>query len=549
MSYNPFPQPADVVVNTGIGTSAVSETNRFPVSIGNTTIPVSIGGTTIINTEISSFPDSSLAAFEELMVVQPFPVVQLDSVYGIEIDKVNLTQVGTGSCFVDTDNLWTMSPGTTIGNIASLSSKRFIRYRPGTGTLARFTAQFTTSGIGSTNGVGLGITNAVQQAGLANLGNAYTFGFSGIPGQNKFGILHRYGGKIEIQKLTITQAPTGIQTATVVLNGTTYSIPIGAGTSSQTASTIASYNYGNVWNAEQSDGTVIFSARSSGVRSGSYSFSASGAGTLATGTFTQIDAGVANTNVWTYQDAWNGTPVSIDPSKLNVYAIDMRWLGAGIVRFFVENPANGKMTLVHTQLWSNRNNIPHLSNPSLRVNYATTVSASGTASQSAIVKGGSMYGAIQGSIAQTTYSEGWYAVNTTSVAKDIVHHLMSIKNPFTKSNKLNTREFMLQDLSVSVQGTDPVVVFVYNNPIIGTGQILFDTIPESNALVSTTYTPTFDPAVNNPIVSFVLGINGTSQFDLLPYRITIAPGDFISIAILSTNSISRSAVSLTWNTD
>jgi hypothetical protein len=40
MSYNPFPQPADVVVNTGIGTSAVSIANPFPVSIGSSTITV-----------------------------------------------------------------------------------------------------------------------------------------------------------------------------------------------------------------------------------------------------------------------------------------------------------------------------------------------------------------------------------------------------------------------------------------------------------------------------------------------------------------------------
>lgn len=539
--------------------STVSETNRFPVSIGQTTvsvtgivsvsntIPVSIGGTTTITTQVSAFPDSSLAAFEELMVVQPFPIIQVDSVYGIETDKIATTQIGTGSCFADTDRVWNITSGITTGSAASLGSKRFVRYRPGTGTLARFTALFTTTGI-TTTGVGLGVTNVSQQAGLYNPGNSYSFGFSGIETANKFGVLHRYNGKIEIRKLDITREPTGIQTATLILNGTTYSIPIGAGTTQQTAAAIAAYNYGNIWNTDQVGGSVVFSARTTGVRSGAYSFSASGAGTTATGTITQVTAGQANTNVWTYQDQWNGTPVSIDPSKLNVYSIDMRWLGAGAVRFFIENPENGKMTLVHTQLWSNRNTIPHLSNPSMRVGYAAGVLAA-PPSQAAIVKGASLYGSIQGSLTQTTFSEGWYAVNSNSLAKDIVHHIMSIKNPYTSTDRLNTRELILQDLSVSVQGTDPVVVFVYKNPIIATGEILFDTIPESNALVSTIDVPTFDPSLNNPIVSFVLGINGTSQFDLLPYRIEISPGDYISIAVLSTNSISRNALSLTWSTD
>lgn len=522
--------------------TVVSETNRFPVSVGNTTIPVSIGGTTIINTQITSFPDSSLAAFEELMVVEPFPVIQLDSAYGIDEDKVALVQVGTGSCYVDTsDYLWSINSGVATGNIAALRSRRYLRYRPGTGSLVRFTASFTTSG------PGYGITNTTQQAGMLNFGNGYAFGFSGIATQGQFGILHRYNGKTEIRQLTITQAPTGIQTATLVLNGTTYSIPIGAGTSSQTSAAIAAYNYGNIWNVDQVDGKVIFSGGTTGVRSGAYSFSASGAGTTATGTFTQITAGQANTNEWTYSDDWNENKVSIDPSKLNVYAIDMRWLGAGVVRFFVEHPETGKMTLVHTQKWANRHNIPHLSIPSMRILYATSVV--GAVSQPAIVKGASMYGAIQGGITQTTYSEGWYAVNSGNREKDVVHHLLSVRNPYTKSGRSNTKEISLQDLSVSMQGTDPVVIFIYYNPTIATGELLFDTIPDSDALVSTLNTTTFNSAVNNPIVSFVLGINGTAQFDLLPYRIAVSPGDYISIAFVSTNSITKTAASLTWATD
>ena len=40
MSFNPLPQPADVVVNTGVSTSPVSFSNPFPVSLGSSNITI-----------------------------------------------------------------------------------------------------------------------------------------------------------------------------------------------------------------------------------------------------------------------------------------------------------------------------------------------------------------------------------------------------------------------------------------------------------------------------------------------------------------------------
>ena len=79
MSYNPFPQPADVVVNTGIGTSAVSETNRFPVGIGTTGVVTVNQGTSpwVVTpsggSSLISFPDASVTAFDEPLAVSITP--------------------------------------------------------------------------------------------------------------------------------------------------------------------------------------------------------------------------------------------------------------------------------------------------------------------------------------------------------------------------------------------------------------------------------------------------------------------------------------------
>lgn len=528
------------------GTNPWTITGTVAVSNPTTAVTATISGSVPV-----TFPDASLAAFEELMTVQPFPIIQLDAVYGLETDKFVVRQIGSGSVGVENNMIYASSG--VVSGAGTISSKRFIRYRPGTGTLARFTAMFTTS---TTTSSYYGINGVNQQAGLINLGNGYAFGFSGLTGTNsagsdqrQFGILHRSGGAIEIRTLTINTAPTGAQTATITLNSVPYTISLTAGTTAQCAQQIATGStYGDSWSTDQVGNTVIFSATQVNPRSGTYSFSSTGTGILATGTIVQTTAGVANNSVWTYIDKWD-RPIAVNPSKLNVFAIDMRWLGAGIVRFFMEDPTTGKMTLVHTQHWANSNTIPHIDNPSLRINYAAGILAGQTPSTTATVRGASMFGAIQGGIAQTVYSEGWYAVDTGNRVKDVVHHLISVRNTYTKSNKMNTRELLLQDLSVSIQGADPAVIFIYINPIIATGQVLFTAIPQSDALVSATSDPTIDPALNNPVVSFVLGINGTAQFDLLPYRLVLSPGDNLSVAILSTNGITRTAVSLTWATD
>jgi hypothetical protein len=545
VTQNSASNPWIVSGNVNIGTMPEVEIKN---DIGNP-IPVTLN-TTNGSVGTISFPEDATAAFGELMVTEPYPIIQLDATYGLETDKIQLRQIGGGTAGAN-DIMWYANSGITTG-AGSLSSKRFIRYRPGTGTMARFTAMFTTSDANNLYGV----TGTNQQAGLQNLGSGYLFGFSGLTGNNsvgsdqrQFGILHRYNGKIDIHTLTLNTAPTGTQTATITLNGVSYNVAITAGTTQECAQQIATGNtYGAAWATDQIGNTVVFSATQVGVRSGSYSFSSSGTGTLAAGTLVQTVAGVNNTNDWTYIDKWDN-PISFNPTKLNVFAVDMRWLGAGIVRFFMEHPTTGKMTLLHTQHWANKNTVPHVNMPSFRVGYASGILAGQTPSQSATVSGASMYAAIQGGITQTTYSEGWYAVDTGNRIKDIIHHLISVKNPYTKSNKLNTREFVLQDLSVSTQGADPVVVLVYINPIVETGQILFDTIPESTAIVSNTSTPTISSTLNNPVCSFVLGINGTAQFDLLPYRLVLSPGDFLSVAVLSTSGITRTAVSLTWATD
>jgi hypothetical protein len=135
MSYNPFPQPADVVVLTGIGTSAVSTTNPFPVSLGSSNITIN-GNITIPGiVTVTSTPDN--------------PVHN------------HIVEVGTGGTLTTPYlpvGISTLLNTVSIGNTVSISNTSFYVLNPVT-TVA-------VSGIGSTvtvqGTVGIGTTGQVS---------------------------------------------------------------------------------------------------------------------------------------------------------------------------------------------------------------------------------------------------------------------------------------------------------------------------------------------------------------------------------------------------
>jgi len=128
MSYNPFPQPADVVVNTGIGTSAVSPTNPFPV-----TGTVGISSETLITIN----PDTNAVdAFGRNRVSELFTLGDYKHLYAIDpnfLDSVS----GAGSTVSFKQNQACARLQTGIGSTASCihQTKFYHHYQPGKGQL------------------------------------------------------------------------------------------------------------------------------------------------------------------------------------------------------------------------------------------------------------------------------------------------------------------------------------------------------------------------------------------------------------------------------
>lgn len=560
MEYNALGEP--VVRTTVDGINLEGNVIVSNVTVYQGTIPWEVTGNTTAtisgNVNLGSLPDASITAFEEPVAVQLTPVLQAEAVYGLDPDIWDQSVLRGGT--ISTQNsTWRVASGTSAGGYARLATANYVTYLPGQGAMFRWTAAFTATG--NTRNA-LGVDNIVQNTGPIDREDGYSIGFSGntvADAYRKIGILHRRGGKAELRQLTITTPPGGAQTANITLDGTSFLIPITTsanttGTAHQIASGLqANVTANNTWDIEACDSTVTFSYYSPGARSGSYSFSSTGTGTLAAGTITQLTAGASPTDEWTYVDSWNGTVPAFDPTKLNVFGMDMRWLGAGIVRFFMEDPSSGKLVVIHTQRYTSTALVPHIINPSLRIVYRSgTTNPAITPSSNVIVTGASVFGGIQGTITQTALSQGYYNTDSTQRSQNVVHHLMSVQNPMVRSSVVNKTSLVMQDLTISCQGNDPSVVFIIKNAVGLDGALLFNPLPNTTPYHFAQY------AVNELVANIsqnnvnniqTVGINSTGKFDLLPYNLVLAPSDFVSVFFISTAPITRTAIGMTWRVD
>lgn len=489
-----------------------------------------------------------VSSFGEPLAISPTAVIQLDAIYGTTSDVIQTYNNGTGSSAGANTQLFRVESGTSQGGYGVLRSKRFIRYRPGQGVVARFTAAFTQ-----------GVASSLQFAGLANQENRVVFGWDG----DKFGVCRSTGGKAHITLLTMTVAPNATQTATITLNGVAYTVTLGNTSVDVAMQTIVNRagGYGG-WLIQQTNGASLWLSPTLGPLNNTFSFTSTG---NAQATFETKQVGIVQTDYWTYRDAWNvdrldgsgnelnPSGMTLNPTKLNVYQIAMRWLGVGVISYAIEDELSGALVYVHREHYTNKHNLPHVLNPSFKITYAAYNITNTT---NLTVTGASMYGAIEGTIFQNELTRA-YGNAKSSLSQNVLHHLLTIKNSVITNGLaganngnyvLNTKEAIVKSLSVSTQNTDPCRIYLFFEPSSFSSTHMYFNIPRCNE-VQSTVTGTFDLTVDTPIYEALTGINGTINVDLSAYRITIPPGSFVSVGVLSTNGIAAVSCTLVWSED
>jgi hypothetical protein len=124
-------------------------------------------------------PTGSRAAFGANLVSQETVRVNLTFPYNIVNTRAASTAVTGSGTITYSNGKVQLNTTATVSSSASLQSRENIRYVPGQGVIARFTAIFTT-----------GVANSQQEIGIGNATDGFFFGYQGA----SFGIFRRAAG-------------------------------------------------------------------------------------------------------------------------------------------------------------------------------------------------------------------------------------------------------------------------------------------------------------------------------------------------------------------
>jgi len=155
MSYNPLPQPADVVVNTGVSTSPVSFSNPFPVSLGSSNITITGDvnvGTTV---SVTSTPENPVhnhlteVGTSDILTTPYLPV-------GVGTVNINLPYLPVGissllnTVSISNTSFYITNPVTTVA-VSGIGSTVTVQGTVGIGTTGQVSLNLNSAPVSSSN--------------------------------------------------------------------------------------------------------------------------------------------------------------------------------------------------------------------------------------------------------------------------------------------------------------------------------------------------------------------------------------------------------------
>lgn len=476
--------------------------------------------------------DEPTTPFGEVAAIAPLPIAFRNFAYGIEPREV-VTVSGSGGNLSVSDSQLVLSLDGTVNGYAHLRSKKYVPYRAGVGTLAKFTALFNSAS-----------ADSEQLVGVGHQEDGYFFGYSG----SNFGILHRSHGKLHMERLTVSVGSSTEEDISVVLDGTPYSSSVtNNGSTTATAREIAvSGTWSDIWESYAVSSSVYFFPRTYRPALMTGSFSA--LGTTVTASFSTFRSGSSANEVWHLQEDWNldkmngngSSGMILDQTKGNVYQIKMRYLGYGNATFYIESSGSGRFTPVHQMKYSNRNIIPLFGDPAVSFNACIDSMGSTTAGDLRIASYGLFsYGEKELDGRPEGYSNVRLGVGTSYT------NILSIRNGPIKGEHVNRSTVKMYAASVAVSASAPVQIYLLKNPNF-TGNPVFN--QASNQELESVQVSTSNVGVNvqGQITSLVLNSSGNDILDLADMNITLERGDIVCLAARATSGTAAFAASLTW---
>jgi hypothetical protein len=352
---------------------------------------------------------------------------------------------------------------------------------------------------------------------------------------------------LEVRTLTFSTGAGGAETLTVTLDGTATNVSLTAGNEAHAAFETAADTFTG-WSAYQNGDTVVFVATALGAKAGAFSVSSTG---TADGTFATTVTGVAATDTWVYQNAWNvdrldgkgPSLMTLDHTKGNVYEIAYQYLGYGQITFAVEDPGSGYPHPVHRIQYTNANTSPSLLLPNLKVGWFAASLGSTTdlsifgASAAAFIEGKPI----------TNFRSPEARGNSKAGIGTTLTSVVAIRNRAIINSNINTAQTVLKFVSVAVDGTKPARAEIILNPVLA-GEPNWTYQDETNSIIEydTAGTTVTLGANSLSIAEFDLSRQGNDRLDLTGLDVILERTETLCVAVKATSGTTDAAASITW---
>ncbi len=471
-------------------------------------------------------PEQQLAqsTFGDTVTAELRPLVTLKATYGVLDEAEAFSATGGGVTTSGGD--FVLTTGTSIGGYGVLWSRHPVVYIPGVGAEARATARFTT-----------GVASSLQAVGFFSSTDGMFFGYNGT----SFGTMHRYGGALELHRLTVTTPSAGAATVTVTLNSVAYTASITAGTVQQNAHEIEQgLNAGaaaSLWHIQHINDTVVFLYKGVGSKSGTYSVTVSAGAFVAN--IARVRAGADPTETWTARTSWNVDTASwLDPTKGNLFKFEFAYLGYGPLKYYVFNPTRRAWTLVHVVNWTNANTSPNFGNPTLRVGW---VSASLGSTTNLTVAGASGMAGLQGRVNR---SHAFGASGTaTGVTTEV--QVLSIQSRREFGSRANNGILVPKQLTIGTDSTKGAVFRLYRNATVAGNTV--HTYVDQDESIATTDTAGTTVSGGRVLGVYAIGPSGRAVINIDDINEILVAGDELVItAAVASGAAADMVAAMTW---
>ena len=486
-----------------------------------------------------------VGGFGDLLTTHRLPRVQIDGVGGYLVTDHERFLASGGSVTFTTDSVIACATGVSVGGYGVLRSRRQGRYLAGLPLNALFTAYFTGGAALYSGG-----------AGMFSATEGVFFGYNGAT----FGLTRRIAGASQIVRLTVVTGSSGLGTITITLNGVPFLVPtaVGALTATETAELIAETGSFTGWTSAispQANGaTVTFIQASPAAAAGVYSISGSGtAGSFAT---LQVGAPNDDTTGFVPKTAWNvdrldgsggeynPSGYELAPENLNVYAIQLPFLGVGAIWWGVQLPSGGAPTVVHVTRYAGTAQIPHQIRPAYRGGW---FSASLGSTTNLTVGGCSVNISREGVEADPSTRDSFSAthINHPVDTTESVAVAFRVRGEF--ASRVNLREVMPHLVTVGVDtSTRTVRVRIVLNPTTIVGALAWSYVNQDISCMEVS-TPTGATITGGQELAADVATSGApARLPLDNLQMRLEPGDVVVILQTTASSTATTLTSMTW---